>query len=58
MAMFELGRRMVERGVITDHHDITLLMEDELDAFVADPEAFTDELARRRPAYLLSLIHI
>ena len=51
VAMFELGRRMVARGVIDDHHDITLLCSDELDAFVADPESFAAELRRRRVEY-------
>ena len=51
VAMFELGRRMVARGVIDDHHDITLLRSDELDAFVADPDAFAEELRSRRVEY-------
>jgi pyruvate,water dikinase len=51
VAVFELGHRMVARGIIDDHHDITLLRSDELDAFVADPDSFSDELRRRRVEY-------
>jgi phosphohistidine swiveling domain-containing protein len=51
-AVYELGDRMVARGVITDRHDITMVTDDELDAFVADPQSFQDEIARRRVAYL------
>ncbi|MGY1815800.1 PEP-utilizing enzyme [Blastococcus sp. SYSU D00820] len=53
VAMYELGRRMVERGVLADHHDITMLREEELDAFVADPESFREELATRARNYQL-----
>ncbi len=51
-ALYELGDRMVDRGVMTDRRDITMIKEDELDAFVADPMAFKAEIARRLPAYL------
>ena len=51
VAVFELGRRMVARGVIDDHHDITMLRSDELEDFVAAPESFADELRRRRAEY-------
>lgn len=51
-ALYELGRRAVTRGVLSDHHDITLLTEPELDAFVADPAAFAATLAERRERYL------
>jgi rifampicin phosphotransferase len=57
MALYELGRRMVERGIIGDHHDVTMVMERELDAFVADPESFRGELARRVRNYKL-LFHL
>ncbi|MDT4916527.1 MAG: rifampicin phosphotransferase, partial [Pseudonocardiales bacterium] len=53
MAFYELGRRMVERGVIDDHHDITMVTDDELDAFVADPGSFKDEIATRLRNYKL-----
>jgi pyruvate,water dikinase len=53
MAFYELGRRMVDRGVIADHHDITMVKDDELDAFIADPESFQDEIATRLRNYQL-----
>jgi pyruvate,water dikinase len=53
VAFYELGRRMVERGVMDDHHDITMLREEELDAFVADPESFKETIATRLRNYLL-----
>ena len=51
-AFFELGRRMVEREVLADRRDITMLKSDELDAFLADPESWKDEIARRSERYL------
>ncbi|MBY6411573.1 hypothetical protein HQ346_14930 [Rhodococcus sp. BP-252] len=51
-ALYELGGRMVARGVMDDHHDITMLLDDELDAFVADPESFASTIAERREQYL------
>ncbi len=51
-ALYELGHRMVDRGIMDDHHDITMLLDDELDAFVADPESFATTVAERREQYL------
>lgn len=51
-ALYELGHRMVARGVMEDHHDVTMLLADELDAFAADPESFTETIAQRREQYL------
>ena len=51
-AFFELGRRMVERGVLADRRDITMLKSDELDSFLADPESWKDEIASRSVRYL------
>ncbi len=51
MAVFELGRRMVLRGVLADHRDITMILDEELDAFVADPFAFEEEVGRRLVGY-------
>jgi pyruvate,water dikinase len=48
----ELGRRAVELGVLSDPHDVFMLFEDELDAFLADPASFPDTLAERKRAYL------
>lgn len=51
-ALYELGRRMVERGGMADHHDITMLTESELDTFVADPASFAPTVVERRERYL------
>jgi pyruvate,water dikinase len=50
-AVFELGERMVARGVIGDRRDITMLMDTELKPFVEDPESFADVIARRSVEY-------
>jgi rifampicin phosphotransferase len=51
VAMQELGRRMVERGVFDGPGAYGMLRADELDAFLADPVAMADELRRREAAY-------
>ena len=51
-ALYELGHRMVTRGVMDDHHDITMLLDTELDDFAADPESFSATIAERREQYL------
>ena len=51
VAMQELGRRMVERGVFDSPGAYGMLREEELDAFLADPAAMADELRRREAAY-------
>ena len=48
----ELGRRAVELGVLSDPHDVFMLFEDELDAFLADPASFPATLAERKRVYL------
>jgi rifampicin phosphotransferase len=52
LAGLELGRRAVERGVLSDPHDVFMLFEDELDAFLADPASFPGTLAERKRVYL------
>lgn len=47
----ELGRRAVERGVLSNQHDVFMLFEDELDAFLADPASFPGILAERKREY-------
>ena len=47
MAMRELGRRGVERGHIGNVEQIFMLLESELDDFVASPTKFTATLAER-----------
>jgi pyruvate,water dikinase len=51
VAMQELGRRMAARGVFDHAGAYGMLREDELDAFLADPEAMAPELRRREAAY-------
>jgi pyruvate,water dikinase len=51
VAMQELGRRMVERGIFEQEGEYGMLREDELDAFLADPASMADELRRREAAY-------
>ena len=51
MAFRELGRRMVERGVIEDPQEILMLLDAELDGFLADPGSFSGILAERLTSY-------
>ncbi|MGH9274724.1 MAG: PEP-utilizing enzyme, partial [Acidimicrobiales bacterium] len=51
MAMQELGRRMVKRGIFESEGEYGMLRGDELDAFLADPAAMADELHRREAGY-------
>jgi pyruvate,water dikinase len=51
VAMQELGRRMVERGIFDHEGAYAMLREDELDAFLADPAAMAEELRRREASY-------
>jgi pyruvate,water dikinase len=64
LAFLELGQRMVERGVLTDPQHVFMLLDDELDAFLADPGSLAGEiksraatfeaLARVEPPYIVS----
>ena len=47
LAMFELGARMTGRGVIDQPQEVFNLLDDELDAFLADPHSFSATLAQR-----------
>jgi pyruvate,water dikinase len=47
LPMRELGRRHTDAGLLQKPEDITMLREDELDAFVADPEAWLPTIAER-----------
>ncbi len=51
LPMYELGRRMVAAGVVSEEADVFLLRDGELDAFVADPGSFTAPLAERKAAF-------
>ncbi|WAL49324.1 PEP-utilizing enzyme [Rhodococcus pyridinivorans] len=48
----ELGRRAVEAGTLESIEQIFMLFADELDAYLADPSAFTDLLRERETSYL------
>lgn len=48
LPVYELGRRMVDRGVIDEARDVFLLLDAELDDFLADPHAFSARLGARK----------
>jgi pyruvate,water dikinase len=47
----ELGKRMAERGLLDDERDIPFLKADELHDWLADPDAFRDEIRDRKIRY-------
>lgn len=47
MAFTELGRRHAEAGDLDDAHHVFMLLDEELDGFVADPGSFREVLAGR-----------
>jgi phosphohistidine swiveling domain-containing protein len=51
MIFNEIGRRMVDAGVMARPQDISMLMEHELDPFLASPESFRQVIAERAAAY-------
>jgi pyruvate,water dikinase len=51
MAFRELGRRHAEAGDLRDPHHVFMLLQSELDDFLADPGSFTDTLAQRWDDY-------
>jgi pyruvate,water dikinase len=52
MAMRELGRRGVTAGYYAAPQDVMMLLESELDDYVADPAAFAPVIAERLDQYL------
>jgi pyruvate,water dikinase len=52
MVLRELGRRMVARGALTDPRDLLMVLDSELDGFVANPEQWGGVVAERKAAYL------
>ena len=52
MAIRELGRRHAASGDIADPHHVFMLLDDELDAFLADPASFRDTLAERHAGWV------
>jgi phosphohistidine swiveling domain-containing protein len=51
-ALYEYGRRLVERGVIDDVEQLFMVTDAELDALRAEPESFTDIISERWTQYL------
>ena len=51
MALYEYGRRLVERGVIADVEQVFMVTDDELDQLRAEPESFRDVIAERWAQY-------
>ncbi|MEM9134940.1 MAG: PEP-utilizing enzyme [Actinomycetota bacterium] len=51
LSLFEVGRRMVADGVIADEQQITMLLDDELEAFLADPGSMSDMIAERQATF-------
>ncbi|MDX3778044.1 PEP-utilizing enzyme [Streptomyces europaeiscabiei] len=51
MAVRELGRRGVEAGRLAAPEDVMMLLDTELDDYVADPEAFGPVIAQRLQEY-------
>lgn len=47
LALLELGRRMTGRGAIDDPQQVFMLLDEELDRFVADPPALTATIRER-----------
>jgi pyruvate,water dikinase len=47
LALMELGRRMVDAGVIDDAQQLFMVLDDELDAFLADPAAMSATIRQR-----------
>jgi pyruvate,water dikinase len=51
MSMREIGRRMVDAGAFDEIEDFGFLRMAEIDAFLADPHAFTATIRERRTEY-------
>ena len=47
LPLYELGRRMTERGVLSTPGEVFLLREAELDSFIDDPEQMVDLVKQR-----------
>ena len=51
LPMYELGARMVARGIVDESRDVFLLLDAELDAFLADPASFSALLRERKAEF-------
>jgi phosphohistidine swiveling domain-containing protein len=52
MAMREIGRRMVEKGVFDEIEDFGFITKDEMPTFLADPHPFAATVRQRRADYM------
>lgn len=48
----ELGKRMVNRGIVDAPEHVCMLLDDELNDFVADPQAFADTIRSRQQRFV------
>jgi pyruvate,water dikinase len=51
VALYEYGRRLVERGIIDDVEQVFMLTDEELDQIRAEPESFRSTIAERWTQY-------
>lgn len=51
LALMEIGSRMVSDGVLTDPQDVFMLMNDELDGFLADPASMVGTVNERSATF-------
>ncbi len=51
LPMYELGRRMTERGVLSTPRDVFLLRDAELDIFIDNPEQMADLIQERSEGF-------
>ena len=53
LPIYELGERMTKEGCLEEANDIFLLLNDELDDFLEDPNSFNKAIAQRRKDFEL-----
>jgi phosphohistidine swiveling domain-containing protein len=53
LALLELGRRMVDRKILDQAQAVFMLLDAELEPFLADPAAFRDVIAQRERNFAL-----
>jgi len=51
LALMEVGRRMVEAGTLDDPQQIFMLLDGEVDGFLADPSAMTTTIRERQATF-------
>lgn len=52
LAFMELGRRLVERGALDHPQQLFMLLDNEVDGYLADPDAWLDVLREREADWL------